>query len=289
MREQQEAEPQLQALFARSAVNHAYYRPRAPLDRFVEFIWAADDYLARAPRERILPSGAPTLVIQLGSSKVPVYDDEQAVQPLDVSGAILLGARQKPLIIGTSLGATVGVHFKPGGARPFFDIPADAVAEQCVALETLWGPAARRLLEQLAESPLPLQRVQILEQYLLRSARRSIDPTPALLLSFDAFEEPLLRSVAEVNRRTGCSPKRLLALFRDEVGLSPKAFWRVRRFRAALRELDEGTLRGAALAAQSGYFDQAHFLREFRALAGSTPSAYLAHRVLGTDHVSVPG
>ena len=95
--------------------------------------------------------------------------------------------------------------------------------------------------------------------------------------------------MAEVNRRTGLSPKRLLALFHDEVGLTPKAFWRVRRFRAALAELENGTDRGASLAARHGYFDQAHFLREFRGFAGSNPSEYMAARIAGTDHVALHG
>jgi AraC-like DNA-binding protein len=99
-----------------------------------------------------------------------------------------------------------------------------------------------------------------------------------LRASLAAFDESGLPSVAEVNQRTGLSPKRLLALFRDEVGLSPKAYWRVRRFRAALRDINRGVLRGADLAAQHGYCDQAHFLREFRQLSGSTPREYRAAR-----------
>jgi AraC-like DNA-binding protein len=74
-----------------------------------------------------------------------------------------------------------------------------------------------------------------------------------------------------VNRRTGLSPKRLLSLFRDEVGLSSKRFWRVRRFHAALRDLNHRAVSGATLAAAHGYFDQARFQREFLALTGLSP------------------
>jgi AraC-like DNA-binding protein len=122
---------------------------------------------------------------------------------------------------------------------------------------------------------------------LLGQARGSLEQRHALRASLAAFEESDLESVAEVNRRTGLSPKRLLALFREEIGLCPKSYWRVRRFRAALQDLDDGVLRGAPLAAQHGYCDQAHFLREFRALAGSSPTEYLMARVPGTDHVSL--
>jgi AraC-like DNA-binding protein len=255
----------------------------------IEFIWAADGYVASAPRERVLPSGAPALVIHLEERPLLLYPDQHADAPNAMGGDVLCGARTSPLVISTCLGATAGVHFRPGGARPFFDLPADALAEQTVSLETLWGSAARSLREQLMAASTPLARVRILEAALLARVRRSLEPSPALRMSLAAFEECDLASVAEVNRRTGLSPKRLLALFREEIGLSPKTYWRVRRFRAALDQLDQGLTRGATLAHQHGYFDQAHFLREFRALAGSTVSEYLAARVVGTDHVSVYG
>ncbi|WPB73659.1 AraC family transcriptional regulator [Archangium violaceum] len=270
-------------------MTHALYCPRAPLDRLVDFFWVSNAHVAQAPRERVLPTGAQALVVHLGESPMRIYPDERTSEPAELSGAILCGARQSPLLIGTAFGSTVGVHFKPGGARPFFDVPADAMAEQTVSLEALWGTSARSLRERLMEAPTPVERVRLLEALLLERVRRSFDLGPALRASLLAFEEPTLTSVAEVNRRTGLSPKRLLALFRDEVGLSPKSFWRVRRFRAALRDLEQGAPRGAALAYEHGYCDQAHFLREFRAIAGSSPREWLAARVAGTDHVSVYG
>src|ERR1041384_7255757 len=128
---------------------HAAYRPRAPLDRFVEFFWAADDYVAEAPRERVLPNGLHTLVIVLGERPLLYYASKDANVPVEVPGALLCGTRQTPLVIGTALGATVGVHFKPGGARPFFDVRAEDLTEQAVPLEALWGSAAPRLRERL--------------------------------------------------------------------------------------------------------------------------------------------
>lgn len=245
--------------------------------------------MAAAPRERVLPNGATALVVHLRSEPVPIFADDPATQ-LVTAGAVLCGPRVSPLVIGTEfLGATVGVHFKPGGARPFFDVPASDISERVVSLEDVWGPSARLLREQLVDARSPEARVEILEAALLERACRALESPAALELSLSSFEESTLNSVAEVNRRTGLSPKRLLALFRDEVGLSPKTFWRIRRFRGALRDLEAGVLTGAALAHQHGYFDQAHFLREFKELAGLCPREYLKVRVPGTDHVSVYG
>lgn len=269
-------------------VSHSIYPPRPPLDCFVEFFWTSDAYHVHTARERVLPTGAQALVVHLGGRPVEIFSDERSSLPGRFSGAVVCGARTSPLIISTSLGPIVGVHFKPGGARAFFAVPACEVSEQALSLEALWGQQARSLREQLAELSSPLERVRVLEAALLRRARPGFDRDPALAQSLRAFEEPDLSSVAEVNRRTGLSPRRLLGLFRKEVGLSPKAYWRIRRFRAALRDLTRGAASGAAVAAEHGYFDQAHFLREFRAIAGSSPREYFATEVGGTDHVALP-
>jgi AraC-like DNA-binding protein len=268
-------------------MNHAYLRPLPPLDKLVDFFWATDRYDAATPRERVLPTGSAAVVVHLGGNSMRVAGADDA-ELSSVGGAVLCGARTSPLVLDTSLlGPTVGIHFKAGGLRPFFDIQAEEVAEQATSLEELWGSALATLRDQLQALSSNMQRARLMEQFLLGRARRPLEQRSVLRESLSAFEDPALRSVAEVNRRTGLSPKRLLALFREEVGLCPKSYWRVRRFRAALQDLDGGVMRGAPLAAQHGYCDQAHFLREFRALAGSCPSEYLAARVPGTDHVSV--
>ena len=78
--------------------------------------------------------------------------------------------------------------------------------------------------------------------------------------------------VSDAHELTGLSSKRLTAVFHAEVGLAPKAYLRVRRLQAALRQLDTGRALGAAIAADLGYFDQAQFVREFRAFTAMTPT-----------------
>lgn len=267
-------------------MSHVFYRPRAPLDQLVEYLWATDGYGAVAPRERVLPSGVCSLIIHLGAQPVRVYADEHDRIANESLGGVLCGARATPLVLDTTtVGSTVGAMLKPYGARPLLDLPADALAERVAPLEAIW-PALPGLRQRLLETPDLRQRVDLLEQALLHGAR-GFDTPPVLREALALFEDPRLASVAEVSHRTGLSSKRLRALFHEEVGLSPKAFWRVRRFRAALRDLDRGQRHGASLAFEHGYCDQPHFLREFRALAGSSPREYLAARVPGTDHVSI--
>ncbi len=105
-----------------------------------------------------------------------------------------------------------------------------------------------------------------------------------------AEQNPSLR-VAEVLEVTGLSAKRLTARFRAQVGLAPKAYLRVRRLQAALRQLDgaaeRGTVNGAAVAADLGYFDQPHFVREFRSFTAATPTQYVRRRSWLPSHVQL--
>ncbi len=266
-----------------------FFRPGPPLDAFVERFWSADPYVAPAPRERVLPAGTLDLVVNLEVDRVRFFEDEGRASPTDLPGMALFGAQTRPLVVAASpKSSAVGVHFKPGGARAFVDVPVGELEDGAVPADVFWGAAARWLRERLLDASTHAARFRVLEAF-LRARVRPRRTGPALREALLAFDEPGLPSVAEVNRRTGLSPKRLIALFREEVGLSPKAFWRVRRFRAALRDLDRGARNGAALAVDAGYFDQAHFDREFRRLAGLSPREYLSARVERPNHVPMHG
>ncbi|WAS94618.1 AraC family transcriptional regulator [Nannocystis punicea] len=265
------------------------HRPGPPLGEFVDCFWSWDCYTAPAPRERALPSGTVDIVINLRDDRLRVFDrsDRAALFP----GIMVSGAHAGYFVIDTApCAAVMGVHFKPGGAAPFLGVPAGALTGGHFALAAIWGASATTLRERLLEAAGPDERFRLLARFLLARLARPPRRHPAVAYALRAFDDPDLGSVAEVLTRTGVSAKRLLALFRDEVGLAPKAFWRVRRLQAALRRLDaDRPARGADLAAELGYCDQSHFDREFRELTGLSPRAYRAQGVERPNHVPLRG
>jgi AraC-like DNA-binding protein len=267
------------------------YRPGPPLDSLVDCFWLCERYVAPSAQERVLPSGTLDLVVNLEADRLRIHAAGDEDGPaLALPGAALCGAHAAPFVIAASpTTSTLGVHFKPGGAFPFLDVPAGDLESRHVPLETLWGAGARALRDRLLEVTEPATRFKLLEQFLLGRARRPLHRGLLLTTALDALEGPARLSVSEVNRRTGMSPKRLIALFRDQVGLTPKAFARVRRFQGALRGLARADTRGAALAAHLGYFDQAHLDREFRALAGVSPREWRAARSERPNHLPLRG
>lgn len=265
----------------------AIYRPGPPLRELVDVMWHWDGHPALPTKDRALPAGCLDLILNLERDEVRVFDRDEVSLLGPFPGAIINGARARYTVVGaTPAAAMMGIHFKPGGAFPFLGAPAGDLEDQHVPLEALWGSSVRALRDQLAETGDVSARFRVLEAYLLTRAVRPLAHHPAIDEALRAFEDPQLQRVAQVNERTGLSPRQLIARFREEVGLTPKAYWRVRRFQAAVRQLARARTRdGAALATQLGYFDQAHFIRDFRAFTGLSPRAYLKYEIARPNHV----
>jgi AraC-type DNA-binding domain-containing proteins len=160
---------------------------------------------------------------------------------------------------------------------------------ETVSLDTLWRTFAATISDQLWEARTAEARFVILERALLARAGGRFDRHPAVTRAIALFDRSHgALSVGHVVRRTGVSHRRLVELFWNEVGLSPKRYCRVRRFNDVLRRIEPlGDVDWTDVAHVCGYFDQAHFNHDFRAFAGLNPSEYLRHRV-ARNHVAVP-
>ncbi|MEP7088790.1 MAG: AraC family transcriptional regulator [Nocardioidaceae bacterium] len=171
----------------------------------------------------------------------------------------------------------VQLAFTPAGSRALLGQPAAALAATIVPLDELLGPSATRLYDEVATARTWAERFDVLDRHLrgLAVQRRDVEPVRAELAW--AWQQ-LVRSrgrtrVAELAHELGWSRRHLSGRFGAEFGLSPKQLTRVVRFMHARRLLPGGGL--AAVAAQAGYADQSHLTREWRELAGCTPSAWL--------------
>jgi len=160
---------------------------------------------------------------------------------------------------------------------------------ETVSLDTLWRTFAATISDQLWEARTAEARFVTLERALLARAGGRFDRHPAVTRAIALFDRSHgALSVGHVVRRTGVSHRRLVELFWNEVGLSPKRYCRVRRFNDVLRRIEPlGDVDWTDVAHVCGYFDQAHFNHDFRAFAGLNPSEYLRHRV-ARNHVAVP-
>ena len=270
------------------------HRPAYPLDGLIDNFWLIEG--GQTPRrERILPGGTAELVINLAEDEVRIY--EPGGRCRRYSGAVVSGPRSTVFACDAMQHRSLfGVHFKPGGAFPFLGPPANELADAHVDLDSLWGRDARRLREQMGDAGAPSTRFQLMERALRARFLHSpaMHPAiPAALGRFGASGADL--SMRQVARELGLSHRRFIQLFTAHVGLTPKLFCRLLRFRRA-RALAGGSdpPSWAQIAVACGYYDQPHLIADFQQFSGLSPAEYLRRLRPGgrlkEDHVPLaPG
>lgn len=273
-----------------------YYarRPAPPLDRFIDSLW----YWQGAPpphaRDRLLPTGSASLIINLEEDEVRNYAgaDDEIVQRLP--GAILVGAYSRYSVIDTrEQRAVLGISFHPGGTWPFFEPAGDELQNQHVSMRDLWGPGGGTLRERILAMPTPHARLQLLEDELRARAIRPMSRRAEVDFALTRLTHaPQDYSIAMLSEHVGLSARRFTRLFTIEVGLTPKLYARVQRFQRMVRQMRAPRLKvpqpdWSELAQHCGYFDQSHLIRDCRSMSGFTPSELATKRSDNGHHVAL--
>lgn len=166
----------------------------------------------------------------------------------------------------------IAVCFKAGLAYPFFKHSMDILSNASLALDEVWGYPIAELEEQLAKLNDNFARVAIVQQYLLQQlhhCRQDLALTRCLEL---IAQSPTEISLAKLYQITGYGQRHLARKFNQYIGLSPKEYLKVNRFIASLKQLiNYPQIPLTQIAYKSGYFDQAHFIRDYQTYAGYTP------------------
>ncbi len=279
------------------------YRPAQPLTPFIRCFWYWDGAEAAdapnvsaqspaAPRthklERLLPNGEASIIFNLRDDAMRIYDADDP-ERFTLCGLVgLTGARTSCCAIDSIVGErVVGIQFQPGGTFPFFRVPADEVANRSVALEFLWRGAVSEVREQLLAAGSAEAMFAILERCLLAQLVRPLELHPAIdFARRQICGAPQVATVSGLMERIGLSQRRFIELFRDQMGLTPKAFCRVRRFQRVLQAVHRRkSVDWAQVALDGGYYDQAHFIHDFEGFSGLTPGEYLAQATEHLNHV----
>lgn len=266
--------------------------PSPPLDRFISSIWFCRSEPSPFALERVLPSGAAQLIVNLQEDRTRMYHPESGAIATGC-GTVLSGVSTRYGVIDTAEQECVaGVCFRPGGTAPFFPMPAYELCDDGIPLELVWdGRRAARLREQLLAAASPTAKLDVLERAMGAAwSADAFDSAIAFALdafAFDAFTgRPHTANIAAVAGRIGLSPKRMVERFKAAVGIPPKRYCRILRFQRALACAEGGRqVDWTQIAVECGYFDQAHFIHDFRSFAGITPTGYDAGRTQFRNHV----
>lgn len=268
-----------------------HYVPGPPLAALVELFWLYEGFVEEHRRERLLPTGSMDLIISLRDDAVEMFDDEHA-PARRFPGIVVSGSFSRYFVIDTlPTDCVMGVHFKPGGAFPFLGrLPADELHNEHVSLDDIWGgSAATELRMRILEAPTPAAKFAVLEHALIARASAFEGHRAVSFGVRTLARAPHVGTIASLVQTTGLSQTRFIDLFARETGYTPKKFARVQRFQGVLRRIESmQEADWADVATACGYFDQSHFIHDFRAFSGINPSLYFASRTRNRNHIVLP-
>ena len=191
--------------------------------------------------------------------------------------ALVYGSNGSHIVVeGVCPPAYIETCLAPLGAYTLFGPAVADARESIVGLEELVGADARLLVDRIQSTPTWSERARLLDAFLLDRCSRG--PQPASEVSEAWYL--LVRSggtstIGEIARAVGWSHKHLITKFKQQVGVAPRLAARLLRLSRVWRHIETGQ-KWARIAAESGYADQSHLVREFRQFTGTTPGALAA-------------
>jgi AraC-like DNA-binding protein len=240
---------------------HERYHPSPDLDPYVEHYWLVEWDLRGLGPERVetLPHPSVHLIFQGGDKS-------------RITG--VMRAKFSRLLEGK--GGICAVKFRPGGFYPFVGVPVSRFSDTTVSLHEVFGAEGDAVAGAVLAERTDATRIAIIEGF-LRARRPDPDKNVARVaeIVYTVAKDRRILKVEDLVDRYGSSKRTLERLFATYVGVTPK--WVIQRYRlheAAEQLAAGGSVRQSRLALDLGYSDQAHFIRDFKAIVGLSPAAY---------------
>lgn len=254
------------------------YVSRAPgplLDGLIDDLY----YLEGTPpySRFLLPAApAPLLIVNLGAPfRIRAGSDSDAVEYAD-GCAVTVPTRAWEFGYPTPT-RSVGVHFKPWGLAPFLPMPAVELCDHPATVGQFWGQSdVAELRRRLATADEPHDMLTVLEEELVRRLRAIDGLDIVRQMSTSIAETGGAVPIGDLGVARPSSSTYVAKRFKAIVGVTPKRLARAYRFTFTVLALDVAApIDWADVAARAGYFDQAHFVHEFREFTGLTPTRYV--------------
>jgi len=263
-----------------------YFRrpPHPLLSRHINYYWCVSD-TPRRESVHVVPSGTLEVVFNLGGNTNRIGGPSELASFTPYADAVVSGAQGRYFVIDVRAHASiVGVHFRPGGAYALLGVPPGTLSDAHADLDAVWGARASELLGRLRAAIDPEARFRILDGEFMQRLCRATMPRDEVRYALRRLAGTNAR-VDSVAAEVDLSHRRFIALFAEQVGVTPKVFSRVGRFQRTWSLARNGVSRDwAELALTAGYFDQSHLIREFVSLSGLPPTEFLQRSADAKGH-----
>ena len=269
------------------------YTPGFPLNDFVRHFIYFEGFDPIHNIDRFLPDGNAEIIIELSEIPQYIYNNETLAELQTCRYGWVSGVRTQPITIPSGRGSRkLIVAFKKGRAHPFYDIPMHELADRVVDADIIFGNTFHNLREQLLASSSVHQMFLLIEKFLLQQAGDSLcADTQSKCIKFvmtNITRQPNILGFQQFSSQIGYSQKHFISLFKKRVGVSPKQYLRIMRFQKALLEIETSqAIDWSRVAVESGFYDQAHFIGDFKNFSGFTPNVYMKRKTATLNYVPV--
>ena len=264
--------------------------PSFPLSQFVESFVYFKEIEPLHDYERFLPDGNIHLVMDLTENSQFIYDNNTLQKIQECKKVWFSGIRTKCITIPSGRGSeNFIVNSHRGRVFPFTHTPVNEYTDFVVDAELVLSPEILSIRNRLMELKTVQEKFIYAEQRLVQVYSSNFSHNPVIDFAVNRImQAPQLTSIEDISGKTGYSQKHFIRLFKENVGITPKAFLRVMRFQKAVQEIEQQKqIHWTTVAHDCGYYDQAHFINDFKTFSGYTPEQYVQLKSKEINYVPV--
>lgn len=268
--------------------------PAYPLNQYLQSIFYYEGLSPIHNLDRFLPDGNTELIINLNETPQTIYHNE-SLNPIQTCKRVWIsGVRSRPITIPSGKGSRMLVIvFRKGKAFPFYPLPMNEVNDSVIEADLIFGQSILDLREGLLASSSTGHMFQLTETFLLAQAGFNA-------LQADSYSGCIQYAVTQIIKHPsqlclenlsdeiGYSQKHFISLFKSRIGLTPKQYMKILRFQKAIAEIESDSIYDwTSLARRNGFYDQSHFIHDFKEFSGFTPNEYLKKKTDALNYVPV--
>lgn len=255
--------------------------PKFPLNQFVDCFVYHKGYDPVHSFSRFLPDGNTEIIIDLTDTPKFIYDNENLKEIQACHNAWASGVRTEYITLPSGRDMEMFIiYFKKGMAYPLFPVPMNEISDTVLDSDLLWGMEFAFLREAILENI--EKKFETVEEFLLKNFRSQPNINECVSYAVERIvNQPDQLSLGKLYEEIGYSRKHFIDLFKQHVGITPKAYLKIMRFQKTVIEIEtQKEIDWVLIANDCGFYDQAHFINDFKLFSGFTPEEYLKRKDL---------
>lgn len=246
--------------------------PPKKLERFIECYWVVESTNTTPEIQKIIPDGFPEIIFHYGDSYKINIKNKWELQ----SKSLIAGQIKKHFFLqNTGRSGVFGIKFRPAGLMHLFSTPMYELTDKALPLSEIKNFFFLKLEREIFNCKGYKEMIVVVNQFLQEQAKQQEQYNDTIDKAVDLiFKSNGTLAVNELAKNLFSTERQLQRLFRKYIGLSPKFYARIIRFNYIFQLIQKKNTSWLDVTYHSGYFDQSHFIRDFKAFTGEDPSQY---------------